>query len=189
MNPFSGKVNLIPANRYLPELTQLQGDFYFHGYWINKEWFTAIEDTLRSELVFPDIDDEVNRNYLKQIKETDSLSVHIRRGDYVTLGWNWDNDFYFNLMKKAAFERPQAVLFVFSDDIDFCMEHAKELGLEQFREIVYVSGNTDNGKNYRDMQLMSQCRGMIMSNSAFCYLAALLNTRKDYVLNITKREV
>ena len=49
-----------------------------------------------------------------------------------------------------------------------------ELGLDQFWTVTYVEGNT-NGKNYVDMQLMSMCKGMVMSNSAFCYLAALLN--------------
>ena len=39
---------------------------------------------------------------------------------------------------------------------------------------VYVEGNT-KGSNFRDLQLMSMCRGLLMSNSAFCYLAALLN--------------
>ena len=35
--------------------------------------------------------------------------------------------------------------------------------------------------------LMSLCEGMILSNSAFSYLAALLNTRRRYTLNLSDR--
>lgn len=67
------------------------------------------------------------------------------------------------------------------------MEHYKELGFHLFENIIYIEENT-NGENYRDLQLMSMCKAMILSNSAFCYLAALLNTRKEHILNPTNRE-
>ncbi len=51
------------------------------------------------------------------------------------------------------------------------------MGFNAFRSVCYVDGNTGS-KSYIDMQLMSQCKGVIASNSAFSYLAALLNTRK-----------
>ena len=52
------------------------------------------------------------------------------------------------------------------------------LPLDSTPDIIYVEGNTGNS-NYRDMQLMSMCRRMIMSNSAFCYLAALLGNSME----------
>lgn len=79
-------------------------------------------------------------------------------------------------------------LFVFSDDIAWCKEHAEELGFGQFSSIVFVEGNM-HGRNYLDLQLMSSCKGMILSNSAFCYLAALLNTEKKCYVNPTVREL
>ena len=77
---------------------------------------------------------------------------------------------------------------MFSDDIEWCKTHVQELGLDQFKAVTYVEGNV-NGKNYVDMQLMSMCKGMVMSNSAFCYLAALLNKELRYVFNPTHREI
>ncbi len=67
-------------------------------------------------------------------------------------------------------------LYVFSDDIDWCKSNSEEMGFNAFRSVCYVDGNTGS-KSYIDMQLMSQCKGVIASNSAFSYLAALLNTR------------
>ena len=60
--------------------------------------------------------------------------------------------------------------------------------MNEFETVVFVEGNVQ-GKNYLDMQLMSKCKGMIMSNSAFCYLAALLNVDMQVCLNTTAREV
>jgi hypothetical protein len=79
-------------------------------------------------------------------------------------------------------------LFVFSDDISWCREHQAECGFDLFENVTFVEGNID-GKNYLDMQLMSRCKGMILSNSAFCYLAALLNTEKKFWVNPTSREL
>ncbi len=62
------------------------------------------------------------------------------------------------------------------------------MGFDLFAQVVYVEGN-GNGLNYRDMQLMSMCKGMILSNSAFCYLAALLNRNRKMVINPMERMV
>ena len=107
----------------------------------------------------------------------------------MTLGFSQDSIVYRYHLKQFAKQVPgEWHLFVFSDDIDWCKEHVKELGIHYFQEVTYVEGNSD-GENYRDMQLMSMCRAMVVSSSAFCYLAALLNTEKQYVLNTTDREV
>lgn len=79
-------------------------------------------------------------------------------------------------------------MFVFSDDLQWCEENAKDLGFSYASKVVYVTGNT--GQNsYLDMQLMSMCEGIVMSNSAFCYLAALMNQRLQLYINPTRREV
>jgi len=188
-NPYDGEVMSIPNGGFYPGILEAQGNIYYHGYWINGNWFKTYEEVFRKELSFPVITDEKNQNYLAKIKTTNSVSIHIRRGDYVTLGWNYENDIYKQMCEvfTEAFTKKWTV-FVFSDDIPWCQANAKEIGFDLFEDIVFVEGNV-NGKNYIDMQLMSQCKGMLMSNSAFCYLAALLNRNKDYILNLTDREL
>lgn len=188
-NPFSGKVMPIPTSGYFPEILEYPGDVYYHGYWINKNWFKKYKEIFLKEFSFPQIVDEKNRAYLEKIKNTQSVAVHIRRGDYVSLGWAYSEKECRKLVEAFAKGRPEKwSLYVFSDDIEWCKENQKTLGFESFDEITYVEGNVQ-GRNYIDLQLMSQCKGMIMSNSAFCYLAALLNREKQFVLNPTKREV
>lgn len=188
-NPFEGKVVGIRANEYHPEILELQGDIYYHGYWINKNWFAKYRDVFLKEFTFPEITDPANKEYLEKIENSDSVSLHIRRGDYVKLGWAFSDKTYKKIidqfLKQASGDW---TLFVFSDDIAWCRENYKELGLDAFGEVIFVEGNV-SGKNHIDLQLMSRCKGMILSNSAFSYLAALLNTRKTLWLNPTNREI
>lgn len=183
-NPFSGQVQYIPCNEYHPDILDLPGDVYYHGYWINKNWFTKYQDIFLNELKFPKIDDFRNQEYLKKIRCTNSLSIHIRRGDYVKLGWAMPTEVYRLLIQSFKTNIPLGKwhLFVFSDDIAWCKEYEKEMGFNSFSGVTYIEGNIQ-GKNYIDMYLMTQCKAMLISNSAFCYLAALLNTKKKYYIN------
>ena len=79
-------------------------------------------------------------------------------------------------------KQPDLSLFVFSDDIEWCRNNEESIGFSKCRELFYVSNNSGTD-SYRDMQLMSKCKNMILSNSAFCYLAALLNNELKLVLN------
>ncbi|MBD5460310.1 MAG: alpha-1,2-fucosyltransferase [Lachnospiraceae bacterium] len=188
-NPFWGEVAVIPSNGYFPEILDVEGDLYYHGYWINNKWFAAYREEMLKIFRFPEITDRRNREYLARIQKTNSVSIHVRRGDYVTLGWAMDPRIYQNRIEKfLEGVSGKWELFVFSDDISWCQEHQEEMGFGQFENITFVEGNVQ-GKNYIDMQLMSRCKGMIVSNSAFCYLAALLNTEMKYYINTTKREI
>lgn len=188
-NPFSGKVFAIPCNEYFPEILDNPGDVYYHGYWINKNWFAKYQEVFLQEFSFPEIEDSANKAYMDRIMNSQSVSIHIRRGDYVTLGWAYDTDYYNRLVSTFVSQYgKQWEAFVFSDDIQWCRENQDALGLNELKNAVFIEGNIQ-GKNYIDLQLMSRCKGMIMSNSAFCYLAALLNTEKQVCLNTTAREV
>ena len=188
-NPFDGMVLHIPCNEYYPEILDKPDDIYYHGYWINKNWFATYRAEFLKEFCFPDITGQ-NREHMQKIQATNSVSMHIRRGDYVTLGWAFQLEDYRNCVNlfTSNFFGKNWNLFIFSDDIPWCREHRKELGLDRFASVTFVEGNT-NGKNYIDMQLMSHCKSMILSNSAFCYLAALLNTEMLHYINPTARKL
>ena len=167
----------------------MPGAVYYHGYWINKNWFYKYADIFRKEFMFPEIEDVQNRMWLERIRNTQSVSEHIRRGDYVDLGWAVEAENYCRWLKEFAEKYgTQWEVFVFSDDIAWCRENKETLGMNLFSQVSFIEGNIC-GKNYIDMQLMSQCKAMIMSNSAFCYLAALLNTEMKVCLNPTSRGI
>lgn len=179
-NPFQGKVCSVQKEEYCPQIQDLPGNVYYHGYWINIDWFMAYKNVFRQEFRFPEITDEKNLEYAKQIQESNSVSIHVRRGDFVSLGWAYDVGEY---RKEVAKFLDKALgewhLFVFSDDIPWCREHAGEMDFSRFAQITYIEGNVQ-GRNYIDLYLMSKCKRMIVSNSTFCCLAALLNTRREW---------
>lgn len=189
-NPFDGQiVTFFGANEFHPELTRIQyPNLYYHGYWINKNWLETYREPILKELKFPAITLPSAIEYANRILTESVAAVHIRRGDYVELGWNIGCEYYEKAIRELTGKYSGIVLFVFSDDLNWCREHSKELGLQRAKEVVYVSGNT--GQNsYIDMQLMSMCPGMIISNSAFSYLAALMNERLTFYTNPTSREI
>lgn len=189
MNPFQGKVRLIEANQFDPEIVKIPVEnIYYHGYWINKHWLESYKDEILAELQFPALTDEKNIAYANLINNSLSVGVHIRRGDFLKIGWDLPDEYYRNNSSKILEAYPEAVFFVFSDDISWCKQNAERLGLNLPKEAVYVEGNTD-GRNYIDMQLLSMCRGMLMSNSSFCYLAALMDRQLEFWINPTYREI
>lgn len=186
---FKGAVVKTEMNGFYPEIIKLPYEnLYYHGYWINGDWFYHYREQMMEELRFPELKDEKNRKYAEQIQNSFSVGIHIRRGDFVTIGWDMPPEYYENACKNVIAENSEAIFFVVSDDIEWCRENEKKLGLNLAKDTIYISGNID-GKNYIDMQLLSMCRGMIMSNSSFCYLAALMDYNLELVVNPTARKV
>lgn len=174
-NPFQGTVNILPTNQYFPEIVQFSDDIYYNGYWLNQNWFQKYQDIFLKELAFPKITEKSNLDYLKDIQSSESLSVHIRRGDYAALGLSWKEEHYLHVLTSLHTIRPDFTVFVFSDDIPWCKDHSHALGLSLFSNVIFVEGNDVERRNYRDLQLMTQCKYMIDSPSSFCFLGLMLN--------------
>jgi hypothetical protein len=186
-NPFNGQVAFALQPGYRPELQDIEGNVYYHGYWIDYRWFKRFENEFRNEFTFPPLADYENQKLMDKIQNGNSLGIHIRRGDYVNIGKAAPADIIGKLVQQCLdVDMGHCTLYVFSDDIDWCRKNAREAKLDKFAKTVYVSGNVD-GKNYIDLQLMSNCKGMIMSNSAFCYLSVILNKNLVLYLNPTDR--
>lgn len=179
-NPFDGQIYRVPGNTFVPDIIKADNEFvYYHGYWLHPDWFKTYQPILQRELSFPPITDGKNRFYSNQISNSKSVAVHIRRGDYVKLGWASKPDYYLQKIKEVLAHYPDAVFYVFSDDIPWCRQNCDALGLSLSPNVSYIEGNTQ-GQNYIDLQLMSMCQIMIINRSAFGYLAMLLNDRLEY---------
>ena len=186
---YTGPYSSFVVNGYHPSIAKWAGNVYYHGYWINANYFKEIRDILLDELIFPDITDDRNSDIAEQISHSQSIAIHVRRGDFAAANWAIKTDWYVLSISEMKRHVSNPRFFVFSDEPGWCRENERTLGFAEGDEIVYVEGNT--GKNaFRDMQLMSLCKNMIISNSSFSYLAALLNRYPDkFVLEPTGRSV
>ena len=160
----------------------VKGNWYFHGYWIFNKYLQEIEDVIRQELSFPTIVDEKNQMYEKCIQQTDSVAIHVRRGDMVQLGRAMEPSFFKSAIQEMEGKISNAYYFLFSDDLTWCLEHSGEMGLDVVKErVILVEGN--HGENaYRDLQLMSHCKHQIISFSSFSILAASLNSNPEQIV-------
>ena len=112
-----------------------------------------------------------DREIVRQIKDTVSVSVHVRRGDYlkesqygVIRGFNYYNR-AIQLMQKLC---PNAVFYVFSDDIEWVRIQM------QGYNAVFIDWNKGDD-SFKDLLLMSLCRHNIIANSTFSWWGAYLN--------------
>ena len=105
--------------------------------------------------------------------ECDAVVLHIRRGDFVSLGWNADLEFYRESLEKlkniSDYENKK--FFVFSDDISWCEQHVLELGLDMFEspDIIFIKHGHEDA--WIDLYLMMQGKIIIGSGSGLVRMA------------------
>lgn len=158
-------------------------DAYIQGYWQSELYFREIKDKIRKEFSFSYIDMCEIGDILNKIDNTNSVSIHVRRGDYV------GNPIYSGICTKEYYEKAickiydrisEPFFFIFSDDI----EYVKGL----FRNKNFYIVNKFNGMEaHYDMFLMSKCQHNILANSSFSWWGAWLNDHKDKMVISPKR--
>lgn len=151
---------------------------YVSGFWQTEKYFIDIEDTIRNDFNFRVPPLPSNENWLKQIKSCNAVSVHIRRGDVITVAktnrlyGTITTGYYRNAMELLAESFPDCEFFFFSDDMPWVKENIKST-----RPCYYIEGN-DDAYNYEDIRLMSACNHHIIANSSFSWWGAWLNPSK-----------
>lgn len=153
-------------------------DKYLAGYWACEKYYADILDGLRRELRFPVCAEaEIrhrNEEMIEKMAFAESVSVHIRRGDYLDaaneamLGGICTEAYYEAAMAWIRERYPKARFFFFSDDIPYVREYYAGEDCE------IIDWNTGPNSFY-DMMLMSRCRHNICANSTFSFWGARLN--------------
>lgn len=159
---------------------------YFYGTFQSHKYFEDIKEEIKKVYTFPIIKEEDEKNFkvLEDIKDSESVSIHIRRGDYLKPQWDYlnicDYDYYKNALNfiKNKLENKDLKFFIFSDDIPWCKENLDFL--KDF-ETNYVDWNKKEN-SYKDMQLMSECKHNIISNSTFSWWGAYLNKNPNKIV-------
>src|SRR5690606_29241456 len=161
-----------------PDLINLD-NVYLAGYWQNVRYFEKYRQQLLDRFQFRDIEeyDTINILTKRMIMDSQAVSIHIRRGDYLY------NSFYLSLPKVYYTEAISLVMqyvdtpdfFVFSDDIPY----AKSLISEKHTHFITTNRGSDS---YKDMLLMSLCKVNIIANSTFSWWASWLNKNSDHLM-------
>lgn len=159
-------------------LSQLKS-YIFRGNWVNEKYFSDCQEQLFKDFSFPEITENNNLFYASEIKNTNSVSVHIRKGDYVNSGMiNLSIDYYKAAKKIIDSKINNPKYFVFTDDKGSIKEY---LDIFEDTTMIIVEGNKGN-KSFRDMQLMSLCKHNIIANSTFSFWGAYLNQYRQKIV-------
>jgi hypothetical protein len=168
-----------PLDRLLLEVRDDAGDLLLDGYWQSEQYFAGAEDVIRKDLT-PTINlSELDEHIKLAMQNTVSVSLHVRRGDYVTNAHAnaWHGvcglDYYRQALSVIASRIQHPHYFVFSDDMEWV-----KANLPIGQPCTYVSHN-DEATAVNDLMLMASCQHHIIANSSFSWWGAWLNPSQD----------
>lgn len=170
-----------------PDILKLPDNIYLEGYFISEKYFIDAVDIIRKEFGFRDSQTDKNKDIADEISSCISVSIHVRRGDYVSDSKGSHThatcslDYYHLCINELAEKLEQPHFFIFSDDPLWAREN-----LELPHPAVYVDHNPPN-QPHEDLRLMSQCNHNIIANSTFSWWGAWLNNHEDKIVYVPKK--
>jgi hypothetical protein len=173
--PYYIRSNIKPKNMNFDErILERKNNIYLDGYWQSEKYFEDIRDVISKEFTIKSDMDESNRLMAEQIEETNSVSIHVRRGDYATDAKTnqfhglCGLDYYSESIKRMNETIDNPHFFIFSDDPNWVKDNIKI----QYPTI-YVTHNGPD-RDYEDLRLISLCKHHIIANSSFSWWGAWL---------------
>lgn len=170
-----------------PEIDSVTDNSYLVGYWQSEKYFSNIRTTLLQEFSLPSPAIGRDLEVIKAMQSSMSVSLHVRRGDYVTnaatnqVHGTCDEAYYQRAVSMLSEECGPLHLFVFSDDPAWCRANLK------FAHQTTVVDHNDAARNCEDLRLMSYAKHFVIANSSFSWWGAWLSTYHTKIVCAPKR--
>lgn len=183
LNKGNTKSNYViePSFEYWPDITLVRNSTYLEGYWQSEKYFQGESSLIREKFTFKGDLKNLNEKIYNDMLIKNSVSLHIRRGDYISNKKNMNIynvcslEYYKDAIHHIEKHIPNPVYYVFSDDIAWAKQNLKS------KPFVFVDHNHSNN-SYLDMQLMSICKHNIIANSSFSWWGAWLNKNSSKIV-------
>lgn len=161
---------------YDPGFLKLPDNICVEGYWQTEKNFLSISTLIRQQFQVRGEPDTVNAACITKMRLVQSVSLHVRRGDYVTdqttnsIHGVCSLDYYQQAIAfiKSKVENPY--FFIFSDDMAWVKQNLEIEG----SPVEFITHN--GSKDYEDLRLMYSCKHNIIANSSFSWWGAWLNS-------------
>lgn len=163
---------------YNPAIERSRLNSYLDGYFQNERYFHNIEGLLRKDFTFKTSIAKPYHEFERMIETSESVAVHIRRGDYLKLReldksfHVCDMSYYIDAMDYITNILKTVSFFIFSDDMLWCKKNLN-------RDNVVFVEPTGESSHLNEFELMKSCKHQIISNSTFSWWAAYLNSNVD----------
>jgi hypothetical protein len=165
-----------------PQVLDLPDNVCLFGYWVSEKYFADAAELIRREYQFRPAPSPENDKWMGWMRDTESVALHVRRGDYVSNPANAEAqgtcgiNYYQRAIDIVTRHVRDPLFFVFSDDLDWARDN-----LPTVRDVEYVGHNV-GAQSFEDLRLMSNARHNIIANSGFSWWAAWLNNNKEKVV-------
>jgi hypothetical protein len=170
-----------------PEVLELSGDVYLEGNWQSEKYFKDIGEILQYEFSVKQQLTGENLELANRINSCDAVSVHFRRGDYVTNPVTYQYhglcqmEYYHQAMRQIVNQLPNAHFFIFSDEPCWVKQHLR------FDLPFTVVDINDNEDSCEDLRLISFCKYHIIANSTFSWWGAWLSQSSGKIVYAPQR--
>lgn len=160
-------------------ILKIDQNAYIEGHWASEKYFKSVDKIIRTDLCIKEKPDEENASIAKEITNSESVSIHIRRGDYIDnpqtnkIHGTCSLDYYHLAIEDIAKKVKNPHFFVFSNDYEWVK---KNLTIPYPMRLVSINGAD---KNYEDIRLMSLCKHHIIANSTFSWWGAWLSENEN----------
>ncbi len=161
-----------------PRMMTAQPGTYLHGFWASPRYFADYDDQIRKDFTLRVPPDPENALLMREIATSNSVCIHVRRGDYVLVSdvrnllGTCSSEYYRTGIGIVRNTVNEPRFYVFSDDPEWTREN-----IQIPTEVTYVTHNLD--REYEDLRLMAACRHFIIANSTFSWWAAYLGNAPD----------
>lgn len=169
------------------DFLSIPNNSYLDGYWGSEKYFADVVDIIRKDFTLKNKPDKYNIDMIRRITNGNSVSIHIRRGDYILDEKTNKHhgvcnlDYYLKAVDLIAKKVKKPFFFIFSDDIKWAKQN-----LRLKFPCVYVDHNIGE-KDCEDMRLMDECKHNVIANSSFSWWGAWLNKNKNKIVIAPKR--
>ena len=172
--------------QYYKNFNSLPDNIYLDGYFESEKYFIDIADIIRKEFTVKSVTSVPNQKIIDDMTSCQSVCISVRRGDFVTdpkanLKHGVCNlDYYYNCVERLAVTVKNAKFFVFSDDIEWCINNIK---------LNYPTKFIDHQQESpcENLRLITFCKHFIISNSTFSWWGAWLAPYKYKIVFVPKK--
>ena len=171
-----------PHFEFDPLFFEIQPPAIISGHFQSEKYFEPVKDIIKKELSPGFEMSQPGTNLLRHITSVNSVSIHIRRGDYVNdettrnFHGTCSISYYESAIHTIVAKKKALHLFIFSDDIDWALKNFKPNHPATF----VVHSNLIS--TAEELHLMSKCRHNIIANSSFSWWAAWLNCNPEKII-------
>ncbi|MBU3638546.1 alpha-1,2-fucosyltransferase [Polynucleobacter sp. AP-RePozz3-80-G7] len=171
-----------PHFHYSSKILDVPSSCYLKGYWQSENYFSEVSEQIRKDFEFRGSLDGPNYKLVEAMNKTISVSIHIRRGDYLSNSKASEThtlcslDYYKSAIGYISERVSNPYFYIFSDDIDWAKSN---LNIDFPHQ--YVEHN-QGSNSYNDMRLMSMCKHNIIANSSFSWWGGWLNSHMNKIV-------